>query len=127
MATNFVGFAILRGPDQQTFTYIFAVLWGLFIGWYYAADTLLFALVLPSGNESEFAGFNQYVSKIVAWLPPLVFGLMFDNGINMSYAGMHLNVYLLLAGVCYWMMDDWQECLENAKRPNKIGWAMGYQ
>jgi len=120
IVANFIGFLVLNGPDKKNLVYIFAVIWGVLIGWCYTTDSLLFSLICPKGQESEFSGFNQYCSKVLTWLPPLVFTLMFESGINMSWGGVHLNIYLFLSICFYYSMEPWEKAVLNGSTRNKI-------
>jgi hypothetical protein len=68
-------------------------------------------MLVPRGQEAELAGFYLYCSQIFAWLPPLVFTVMNEGGVPLEWAGMHLNLYLLIAYMCYHYMSPWNECI----------------
>merc|ERR1719445_1233097 len=106
---NFVGFLTLNGPDRQAFTWPIAAIWGILIGWFYTTDSLIFSLVLPPGQEAEFSGFNQYCSQIFRWAPPLIFTTMFEADVNLSWAGIHLNIYFFFGIVFYYLMEPWEK------------------
>ena len=47
---------ILEGPDQELAAYLFAIGWGIGIGWKWTCDRMLFAAILPPGQNAEFSG-----------------------------------------------------------------------
>jgi hypothetical protein len=75
---------------------------------------------MPKGQETELAGFYLYCTQVLAWLPPLVFTLMNENGIPLSWGGVHLNIYLFLALICYHLLPSWDQCVKIASDENKI-------
>ena len=68
--------------------------------------------IIVKGQEAELAGFFLYCTQILGWLPPLIFTYMNEQGIALKYGGMHLNIYLFIALVCYHCMLPWDQCLE---------------
>merc|ERR1740139_522512 len=115
IVVNFAGFLILNGPDRKIFIWPFVVIWGLLIGWYYTTDVLLFSLILPKGQEAEFAGFYQYCSQIFRWFPPLIFTVMFEADVNLSWGGIHLNIYFFFGVGFYYFMEPWDQIRVKAK------------
>jgi MFS transporter, UMF1 family len=47
---------VLTGPDQQGTAYIFAMIWGLAIGWVYPTEKALYVTIIPRGQEAELMG-----------------------------------------------------------------------
>lgn len=120
MVINFVSFPTLSGPEVEYLVWIYSVFWGFMIGWFYPIEVNIYALLMPKGQESELAGFYLYCTQILVWLPPLVFTIMNENDIHLKYGGLHLNIYLFLALICYQMMPSWQECVDISNEENKI-------
>ena len=67
------------------------------------------------------AGFFLYCTQICAWLPPLIFTVMNENGISLQWGGIHLNIYFALAFIFYCFMAPWDECVEAAKTNKMLG------
>ena len=67
---------ILEGPDQELLAYLFAIGWGIGIGWKWTCDRMLFAAILPPGQNAEFSGAFVFFRQCLTWLPPLVFNIM---------------------------------------------------
>lgn len=119
IALNFVAFLILTDPSKGTIAYVFGVFWGFWIGWYYPLENFVYSMIVPQGQESELAGFFLYCTQILTFLPPLIFTIMNETGINLKWGGIHLNIYLFIGMVLIQLMLPWNECLEAAKE-NKI-------
>jgi MFS-type transporter involved in bile tolerance (Atg22 family) len=112
---NFVGFLILNNPTKEMAAYIMGFFWGFWLGWYYPLEKLIYSMIVPKGQESELAGFFLYCSQILTFLPPLVFALMNEAGINLKWGGIHLNIYMSVGLVFFHFMLPWRDCLEVAK------------
>jgi MFS-type transporter involved in bile tolerance (Atg22 family) len=112
---NFVGFLILNNPTKEMAAYIMGFFCGFWLGWYYPLEKLIYSMIVPKGQESELAGFFLYCSQILTFLPPLVFALMNEAGINLKWGGIHLNIYMSVGLVFFHFMLPWRDCLEVAK------------
>ncbi len=116
---NFAAFTMLSEPEHQDLAYYFGILWGISLGWFYPTESLIFSMTMPKGQEAELAGFFLYCTQIIGWVPPLVFTLMNENDLSLNLAGMHLNVYLFIAFICYCCMAQWDACVAAAEE-NKM-------
>ena len=72
----------------------------LMIGWFYPTEINMYSSLMPKGQETELAGFYLYCNQVLAWLPPLVFTIMNENGFSLSWGGVHLNIYLF-----FWIVN----------------------
>ena len=77
-------------------------------------------MIVPAGQESELSGFFLYCTQILSWLPNLIFTVMNEASINLSWGGIHLNIYLLIALIINQWMLPWDECISIARQENKI-------
>jgi UMF1 family MFS transporter len=121
MLVNFAAFLTMTDPDHESFAYYFGILWGISLGWFYPTESLIFSMAMPRGQEAELAGFFLYCTQIIGWLPPLIFTVMNENDISLNMAGMHLNIYLAIAFICYCFMAPWEDCIEAAKTNKMLG------
>ncbi len=122
VGVNFGAFLNIKDEDDINLAYAVAFLWGCLSGWYFPLVKLIFSIIIPSGQEAELAGFFLYCSQILSWLPPLVFTVMNEAGVHLRWGGMHLNIYLFIGFLFFMYMPHWQECVESAKKKNKMKW-----
>jgi len=115
---NFVAFSTMTKPEPKFLPFIYGAIWGVLLGWFYASEMSIFSIVQPKGQESELTGIFIYCSLILSWLPTLVFTIMNENDIHMSWGGMVLNVYFLIALVFYQFMAPWDQCVDISKKDN---------
>eukprot|EP00586_Coscinodiscus_wailesii_P001508 CAMPEP_0172483266 /NCGR_PEP_ID=MMETSP1066-20121228/10178_1 /TAXON_ID=671091 /ORGANISM="Coscinodiscus wailesii, Strain CCMP2513" /LENGTH=563 /DNA_ID=CAMNT_0013247025 /DNA_START=102 /DNA_END=1793 /DNA_ORIENTATION=+ len=109
---------VLDSPKRQNVAFLFGILWGLLLGWFYPTENVIFSFILPHGQESELAGFFIYCSQIINWLPPLVFTVMNESGINMRWALMSLTIFFVISIVFMHLMQPWSVVLQAAAKPN---------
>merc|ERR1712045_849954 len=100
--------------------FIYAVVWGILLGWFYPAELLIFSMIMPKDQEAELSGFFIYCTQILGWLPPLVFTVMNESGINLSWGGIHLNAYFFLGFCLTWLMPPWKICMIDTSGDNRM-------
>ncbi len=126
MQINFVAFilvnfaAFLSIPRLKVLVYPAAALWGFMLGWFYPTELQLYASLMPSGQEAELAGFYLYCTQVLGWLPPLIFTIMNEAGIDLYWGGVHLNIYFFISFCLYSFLPKWEECLEITAGENKM-------
>mmetsp|Transcript_46906 Transcript_46906/g.142093 ORF Transcript_46906/g.142093 Transcript_46906/m.142093 type:complete len:460 (+) Transcript_46906:162-1541(+) len=119
-AITIVGSFVLTGPSMKNVCYIFGVLWGIMLGWFYPLENVTFTLLVPKGQESELSGFYTYCRSILTWLPPLIFTVMNESGLHMKWGLISLVIFLMVGCGFLQVMAPWEEALEVAKGPNKM-------
>ena len=112
---NFAAFLTLTDPSREIAAYVCGVFWGFHLGWYYPLEKLIYAVIIPQGQESELAGFFLYCTQILTFLPPLIFTVMNESGVSLHWAGIHLNIYLFVGFIFFQLMLPWDECIAAAK------------
>ena len=75
---------------------------GILLGWFYPTENLLFAMILPKGQEAELSGFFVYCSQILGWLPPLIFAAVIEANVSQTVATI-LIVLLFLPPAAFFM------------------------
>ncbi len=120
VGVNFGAFLNIKDGDDINLMYGVGFLLGCLSGWYLPLVKVIFSMIIPSGQESEFTGIFLYCSQILSWFPSLVFTAMNEAGIHLSWGGMHLNIYLFIGLLCFMFIPRWQECVELAKEENKM-------
>ena len=56
IVANFVGFLLMTDPGRKIVAYVFGLIWGLLIGWFYSVEVAMFSVLTPPGQESELTG-----------------------------------------------------------------------
>jgi len=95
--------------------YICGMFWGFWIGQYYPLHKLIYSLIVPAGQEAELAGLWRYCTQILSWAPPLVFTLLNESGIPLSWGGVSFNFFLVIGLTFFMFMYSWDDCLKEAK------------
>lgn len=95
--------------------------WGFFVGfvlgWFYPTENLFFSCILPKGQEAEIAGFRVYCSMILAWLPPLVFSILVENGVDAKWGMTFMGSFVLVAAsMLRFGAGTWEEILAESGR-----------
>lgn len=98
-----------------------ALPWGVFIGfglgWFYPTENLFFSCILPKGQEAEISGFRVYCSFILSWLPPLVFSVLVENGVDAKWGMTFMGSFILVAAsLLKFGAGKWEEILEESGR-----------
>ncbi len=117
---NFLVYFTATDPSRRNIAYAAAVLWGIISGIWYPLHRVIYAQIVPTGQEAELAGFFRYCSQILSWCPPLVFTIINENGYDFKYGAVSTNAFLFIGIVIFMFMKPWDECLEDAK-VNKMG------
>jgi len=112
-----VAAVVLSGPSMKSISFIFCVLWGICLGWFYPTQNLLFSLLLPRGQEAELSGIFVYCSQIIVWMPPMIFTAMYENGISMQWGLASLVLFMYIAVGFLLCLAPWKDMLEEVNRP----------
>lgn len=107
----------LSGPDVAYLAYVYGVLWGAILGWFYSTENVFFSLVTPKGQEAELTGFFVYCTQILVWLPPLVFSVMIESGISQTWGLVSLTSFMLIAIILLMFVAPWPKVLEESSKP----------
>lgn len=95
--------------------FIWAAFVGVGLGWFYATEPLFFSMILPVGQEAEMSGFYNFVSQILAWLPPLIFTAATEARVAQKYSIVITSSFFLIAVAILMCSGTWEEILEEAK------------
>jgi len=103
--------ATLTGPERRNFAYLFAALWGMALGWMYPSQRVLFCTLIPKKQETELMGLFVFSGQILGWLPPLIFTVMNERGVDMRW-GLSINAFFsALAFLCTLPMGKYTTAL----------------
>ena len=105
----------MTSQNQQVIAYLFAGLWGIVIGWFYSTEVAIYSLMMPSGQESELSGLYQYCGLVLSFFPPMIVTFLNESDVDLGWACVHINIYLVIALLFYQLMPSWNECLDKTK------------
>ena len=97
IATTTVAAWVLHGPDRKQYMNVFGILWGTGLGWLHPQNTTMFIALTPSHSQTEYMGIYNFAQSIIGWLPPLVFTVMNERGVEMNLGLASLNIFFFLA------------------------------
>jgi len=97
---------------------LYCFIWGAFVGiglgWFYPTENLFFSVCVPSGQEAELSGFHVYCTQILSWLPPLLFTVCIESGVQQKYALIMVDCFFLVAIGILCFADSWEEIVAEA-------------
>lgn len=76
VVSSVVGPAILCGPSCASYTFAFAVVWGMAYGAYYSANTALYSELVPVGSEAQFMSLYYFAANLLTWAPPATYSIL---------------------------------------------------
>jgi UMF1 family MFS transporter len=106
---------LLHEPGQQGMAYVFAMLWGLAIGWVYPTEKTLYVTIIPRGQEAELMGTYICACQMLSWLPPLIFSVMNEMGYSMRTGLFTLTFYFLASFCILFFVGDYNDAVEHAR------------
>ena len=96
--------------------YVWAMMWGILLGWYYPVGNLFFSLCVPSGQEAEMTGFLLYTYNALVWLPPFVVSFMVEMNATTRWGFMSLMIFQGLTVVFLMRVAPWSEVMLEAAK-----------
>jgi MFS-type transporter involved in bile tolerance (Atg22 family) len=87
----------LLRPEHKNRFYIFAVFWGMSIGWMHPQHITAFSSMITSGQEAELMGILLFSVICLEWMPPLVFSAFNEAGFPMSWGLASLGIFFFIA------------------------------
>mmetsp|Transcript_15261 Transcript_15261/g.24742 ORF Transcript_15261/g.24742 Transcript_15261/m.24742 type:complete len:593 (+) Transcript_15261:32-1810(+) len=106
----------LYKPDQQGTAYVFAMFWGLAIGWVYPTEKTLYVTIIPRGQEAELMGTYICACQMLSWLPPLIFSVMNEMGFSMRSGLITLTFYFTVSFFILFLVGDYDEAVAHARQ-----------
>lgn len=108
--------AIVRGPEQSHFMFVFACFWGYFAGSVMVNERLIYVSIMPRGQDSEMMGFYFFCGKGFVWVPPLVFTVINEWGVRTNYGMATLSVWFLLGFFALQKMGSYDLAVEHTQK-----------
>lgn len=101
-------------PETKYLAYLYAVMWGISQGWMHPQHTAIFVTITPKGQEVELMGLFLFAVQILNFLPPLIFTVLNEAGIDMNWGMASLNIYFALGLLGLFCLGDYQEAIAKA-------------
>ena len=112
--------AFLLTKEREMLGYVWGVLWGFFTGWFYPAENLMFAMLQPKSQEAELTGFFAYSNTIIVWMPPFIFSILVENGVEQRYGLLSMCLFQAVAVGFLSLCSPWDEMLKETRGGPKI-------
>lgn len=114
-----VACAVFTGPERRGAVYGFSALWGFSMGWTYPSQRVLLVALIPKGQESEMMGLFTFMGQILGWVPPLLFTIMNENGVDQRWGLGLIPMFCMLAVVCTIPMGSYKEAKDQVFRDSE--------
>ena len=115
VTTNVLAGVFLRGPDQKIGSYIAAIGWGMGFGWNRTCNEFMSSTLIPKGQDSEMMGIFLLTRSFLAWIPPLMFTLLNEAGVEQHYILIALSIFFVFAlGSCL-MIGNFAEAVASTE------------
>lgn len=118
IGSTIVASIVLTKPGQQLQAYIFALCWGMGTGWKWTNERMLAAVLIPAGQDAELMGTYLFASQCLTWVPPLVFTLLNELGVNQRVGIGTFSVYYGIGVVALFRVGDYRGAVEAARGVN---------
>lgn len=115
IATTSISALVMKNPGQQNLAYVFAMLWGLCLGWIHPTEKTLYCTIIPRGQEAELMGTYICAWQVLSWLPSLVFSILNEAGFSMRFGLFSLTFYFMVSFFLLFMVGDYEEAVEHAR------------
>lgn len=120
--------SIVMTKERAFLGYVWAMLWGFLIGFFYPAEVFFFAAATPKGQEAELTGFFLFCNLILVWFPPLIFSILIESGVEQRWGLLAMTVFQALAAGLLSFCAPWEEImavtralsLQNAGGPTTV-------
>jgi hypothetical protein len=73
----------------------------------------------PKGQETEIMGCFFFIGQVLGWLPPLIFTIMNENGVNMRWGFGVISFFCAFAVLCTLPMGSYRHATELVARESE--------
>lgn len=115
VVTTSLAIFVLTGPETKQYSYIFAVFWGIGLGWQQPMHSTAYISMIPKGSEAELMSLYLVSGQLLSWLPPLVFTALNEAGFSMSIGFWSVNIFLLIAILFLHAVGDYHRAVARAQ------------
>jgi MFS-type transporter involved in bile tolerance (Atg22 family) len=110
-----IAFFVLRKENPRFLGYLWGLMWGFCLGWFYSGEQLFYTLCVPPDQEAELAGFFVYCTIIMTWVPSLLYSIIVEKGKDEQYGLIPICILQLLSMISISMIPEWDDVLEGSK------------
>lgn len=113
----------MQSPEQKVNAYIFGAVWGALYGAYGPPQSAVYVSLIPRGQESELMGVYIFAGQILVWLPPLIFSIFNESGVNMAW-GLVMDAgffYVALLIMVVFVYPRYDAAVEKARSSDRKG------
>lgn len=111
---------VLTGPGQHIEAYLFSFFWGIGTGWKWTNDRMLASVLIPPGQDAELMGTYLFASQCLTWVPPLVFTLLNEFGVDQRVGIGSFSVYYGIGVLALVGVGDYRGAVDSAKGSNNV-------
>lgn len=104
--------AFLRTPYDKGMVPVFAICWGVCIGWLGPTEASGYISLIEKGQEAEMMGIYLLLLNVLGWLPPLVFTTINEAGIPMSMGVASMSIFFGIAIIMLMSMGGYDKAME---------------
>lgn len=114
-ATVSGGVWLVQDIEIKQLAWIWGFTIGLFLGFFYVAETVFFSMCVPKNQEAELSGFYKWASAILSFGPPLVYSAMVQSGLSLVWAQTVCGLFFVPGIFFLFFCGSWEKILEEAK------------
>lgn len=93
----------------KDYAFLFGSMLGLCKGWLHPMQTALYTTIIPKGQEVEMMGVYVFCFHIFAFLPPLFFTFLNEEGFSMRWGMASINLFFALGLLFLHQIKDYEE------------------
>lgn len=113
---------VLTGSGQQQMeAYFFSLIWGIGTGWKWTNDRMLASILIPPGQDAELMGTYLFASQCLTWVPPLVFTLLNELGVNQRVGIGTFSIYFGIGVIALCRIGDYRRAVDIARGTTTCG------
>jgi MFS-type transporter involved in bile tolerance (Atg22 family) len=114
---SLIGALTLNSDNAKPYSFLWGASVACGLGWFYHAENYYMSLVTPEDQANELAGFFNYCRLILVWLPPLLFSLLVEANVSLSYGLIVVACFFLLAIAVLSLSPSWEEVMKEVHGP----------
>jgi len=77
--------------------FLLSLSWGFAFGWIFPAQRTLWVMIIPKQQETEMMGIYICCGQVLLWLPPMIFTILNESGVDIRYGLFSQSVFYYLA------------------------------